>query len=121
MSKAGKHTPAPWVFAPDYDENDGDIIIGGTYDETDGKTLIPDGPRVVAICFKSDLQDEEQYPTEEVRANAHLIAAAPELYIALLAIEEYILQEAGYGERTFNRALQNAALAALAKARGEMP
>ena len=59
-------TPGTWAYAPDYDENDGDIIIANDYS------------RPVAICFKSDLQDEGQYPRTEVVANSNLIAAAPD-------------------------------------------
>ena len=103
-----EYTPGPWSYVPDYDENDGDIIIGNS-DES---------PRVVSICFKSDLQDDEQYPVLEVRANARLIAAAPDLFEALAAVDDYILQEAEYAPNTFHAALRDAAQAAIARVRG---
>lgn len=54
---------------------------------------------------------------EENDANAHLIAAAPELYAALEAIDRY------WAEGNFSRqpGLWNPMRAALAKARGEQP
>lgn len=105
-----KFTPGPWVYAPDYDENDGDIIINRDYE-------FP-----VAICFKSDLRDEIQYDPEEVRANANLIAAAPDLYAALeevlnstMAMRE---EDFRYDEGSVSDVL-NLCRAVLAKARGE--
>jgi len=70
-------TPGDWAYAPDYDENDGDIIIANDYS------------RPVAIAFKSDLQDEEQYPRAEVMANANLIAVAPALLRYAMWEEEF--------------------------------
>lgn len=49
----------------------------------------------------------------------NLDEASPDLYIALLAIEEYILQAGEYAPNTFNRVLQDVALEALSLSRGD--
>lgn len=57
-------------------------------------------------------------PEYQAEANAHLIAAAPELYEALAQIEYFFGAESSAVKRRFTDARTNAR-AALAKARGE--
>lgn len=71
-------SPAPWEYAPDYDENEGDIILSNA-------------GQPIAIVFKSDLEDKEQYPREQVVGNAKLIAAAPYFLKTLQLIRQYTL------------------------------
>lgn len=100
-----KHTSGPWeadaefpdrLFVPDY----GRIWING-YDSEGGPIHIGyvDGPRTV-----------------ERMANAHLIAAAPEL---LEALEECIVAVDNGEFPSFK--LYSAARAAIAKSKGEQP
>ena len=66
----------------------------------------------VAMC-EFDLVKRSQ---EEMLANMHLIAAAPELYEALKEMEEFVDMECGIG--AFSSSCKSA-VKALAKARGE--
>lgn len=90
-----KHTPGPWLFSS-YKSGNSVIVIDGK--EFDVATV--------------------NYPNRD--ANAHLIAAAPELYEALDGLLADITE---YQEINFlggeNNHWQVRARAALAKARGE--
>lgn len=99
------HTPGPWTVQP----NSRTVGRGAwIHDET--------GNNVALACGTSD---------ENANANAHLIAAAPELYEAL---EKIVIDEENRRKslRTNSPAAQfsdkrlAAARAALAKARGEL-
>ncbi len=91
-------TPGPWV-------NDGGLV--------NGKETNPRFPNSVS----SDIFDGTEAPVfsddDEWMANSHLIAAAPDLYIALHAM---ITQHGLIG---VPRTVREHALEALAKARGE--
>lgn len=65
-----KHTPGPWAFAPDVrDYGNGDEVVGwNVYSDC--------GVREIIGC-------EGILPDEDGRANARLIAAAPELLAEL--------------------------------------
>lgn len=92
MSKA-KHTPGPW------DENNGRVFRGNSG----------------SICILTD-----QHSFVEYRANARLIAAAPELLEALEYI--YLLLQDDYDGDALKRLtaeLSDTARAAIAKATGE--
>lgn len=96
-------TPGPWLFQPIADHHRGWV-----------KSVCKGWPeRIVA-------RPEGQETADERKANAHLIAAAPELYRALeellaASLTETLLKESA-GRRAFAR---DAARAALAKARAE--
>jgi hypothetical protein len=66
-----EHTPSPWV-----------------YESGEGRNIrAPDGGRIAQICHLRGWYGlEGRRNDEEVRANAHLIAAAPELLEVLKAI-----------------------------------
>ena len=87
-----KFTPGPWEMA--YQDQHGQLIVRGKHIE-------------VATCWHHSVGAIEK----EMHANAHLIAAAPELYEAL----EYVMT--AHGEQ-LSDAFEKAQ-AALAKARGE--
>ena len=71
-----KFTPGPWeVDAEDYDEEDGTISITGNLHCYDGDVTWYSMVRVVVIL------NDERYPAG--LANAHLIAAGPDMYVAL--------------------------------------
>lgn len=91
-----KFTPGPW-FINDWPQANTDITIGGA------------GIPLIAKVPLRDVSINGQ------KANAHLIAAAPELYAALDAIMEYP------GNNLMAVDITNAAKAALRKARGEAP
>ncbi len=101
MSAETKFTPGPWV-------------INKTY----ATMLIITGQSDMDVCqvdagYDSDLS---QYSADdEEQANAHLIAAAPELYDALSGLLYH--DENGIGEG-YDEVIEAARLA-LAKARGE--
>ena len=88
-TKTEQWTPGPWEIN-DTNES-GDQYIGPV-----------DTMRYIALAMQNLLE-----PAEETKANAHLIAAAPDLYTALKNLV------ARYDEAEIN-----AAIAALAKARG---
>jgi hypothetical protein len=97
-----KFTPGRWAFRA----LRGDDGLG--YIEADGYDIIHAGV--------SDLSREEN------EANAHLIAAAPEMYEALVHfIEDPTFQVAVGGNPNVVDRMLDHARAALAKARGEQP
>lgn len=91
-----KHTPGPWEVG--YDGPSNPVIIGGV-----------NKLRIVALT-------STLWPREgDEEANAHLIAAAPELFAALDAV----INGVGDGFGRISPEEHDQALAALAKARGE--
>lgn len=113
----GKHTPGPWYF--------------WSYGDCDGDPRL-DGRAYTAHCFSFRQPKDEQDGFElggskEDLANARLIAAAPEMLSALLAIREWLLfnkdltnPESEFWNDSFVKA-NNAANAAISKATGEQP
>lgn len=94
-----KHTPGPWLVSPFKA-----VVITGEFGK-DGDFL-----PVAAMLWPTDERSEA-----ETYANAHLIAAAPDLYAACAAAEEYlscVLEGAAE--------VREACTAALRKARGEV-
>ena len=97
MSKA-VHTPGPWAVS---DQNSLDIEA--------------DGEKIATTAITQDLNAYQQ-----CQADAHLIAAAPELLAALETVTDWLeteLEDADAHVR--DNAGLTAALAILAKARGE--
>ena len=91
---SAKHTPGPWIAREDTNAMIGeDWMIG----RENGK------PDEVAVCSKRD---------------AHLIAAAPALYVALETCARYMNKPANFTGTEFMAAF-DAARAALAAARGD--
>lgn len=77
-----KHSPAPWMFSsgdvsPDYDDDGSLLYLYGA-----DVSIKADGRTVCSLTY-----DGRSYPRdaklEEIIANGHLIAAAPELLEAL--------------------------------------
>ena len=107
-----KHTPGPWNTtlraAPVEDGNDDEleIAISGSNpnQRTSASTFKTDG-------FTVDGYEVEGCSLEEAKANARLIAAAPDLLNAVL----FLLNNP---DNRISRADVNAALAAIAKATG---
>ena len=106
MTNERKWTAGPWTFDPD-DDNEAKFVGD---DDHEG-TILNDHWHIARIWNYRD--------DEECRANAHLIAAAPELYEALERMEKHfrILPPKHDGEGS----VFAQATAALAKARGEQP
>ena len=94
-----KWTPGPWVYDPDFEPEDEPAIWTA-------------GDIADAVAYLSTSAPNSD---EEIVANAHLIAAAPELYEALLAVVD--CWDRGGLEVD---ALIEGARAALARARGEV-
>jgi hypothetical protein len=96
-----KFTPGPWVSQP-HNDYDKDIYVLG------GDTFI----RV----------DNDDVEHDEATANAHLIAAAPDLYEALSSVGDNLLSgddSAHGGYVDLDGAAVQKIMDALAKARGE--
>jgi hypothetical protein len=117
MSDELKCTPGPWEARGRVNAPTADCLRGLPDDEWGFVIWMPRPPfvfgrvgAVVATAVK---------PSVETEANAHLIAAAPELYEALLLARSEIEKhnwEYGHVTRTEQMAVIDAALA---KARGE--
>jgi len=106
------HTPGPWMVDCISDDFDGAIDIVSNF------TVDADGRRTANWIAACDLQDDR---IEENHANAHLIAAAPELLQlvreALQSFEEF--RGATPGDHVVDlRDWMQTARAALAKAEG---
>ena len=113
MSNQTKWTPGPWVFhEASWCEGHGDI------NSDDWASL---------ACVVTHNEHGKLMRNGEGEANAHLIAAAPELYEALSAFERVkelwlppdTVSEEHFGEAEALHGLRNKMLNALAKARGE--
>jgi hypothetical protein len=108
-----KWTPGPWAIDHMDPCGSRDICLGA---DGDGELL------ATAYIVNADRgKDDEE---ETGRFNANLIAAAPDLYAALVvAVEaiEWTFKELGSGTRVEDRNFMKQARAALAKARGEKP
>lgn len=101
-------TPGPWVLLH---TDDGHLIRMGTFLQSGRKAPHHE----VAYCHGLFIDDD--YPTAqdefaEAEANANLIAAAPDLYEALMAV----VRE--FGDSKYPEWVD--AIAVLAKARGEV-
>lgn len=100
MIAAAQHTPGPW-----WTTNAGVRDRGGY------------------ICHTNPAQhyegQDERFAQEtaERAANKQLIAAAPEMFDALIAVAE-VLGSRPYGTGTYRQMLRDRALAAIAKATG---
>ena len=116
MSNKVKFTPAPWVAKYEPHPHYGDgvieskvgdiaIVCGSNYG------FSPGGPN---RNWQGDFDDEN-----EAEANAHLIAAAPELYAIVDRIVNYRASENDGVPLDDNDRFFDDAMAALAKARGE--
>lgn len=102
--QVNKHTPGPWhTYAPDYSK-------GSCLGDDWTKIYREDG-RAVAHAVMA--QDDHGINLKELFANAHLIAAAPELLEALIQAVAWM-----DGERTPINALAHAR-SIIAKAKGE--
>lgn len=70
-----EHTAGPWSVATDEDWDGATVYAGKSY---------PAHARVVAVCEGSDIPGQwGECRTEEAKANARLIASAPDLMAAL--------------------------------------
>jgi hypothetical protein len=98
-----KHTPAPWFVDKDH------IVRVGR----PGSGFLM--PVKIATGWKEDAWFGDD-SDEESRANAHLIAAAPEL---LEALESVVSQLEGHVLHNGDVSAINTAYAAIAKAKGE--
>ena len=72
----GTHTPGPWIVAgPSENENEAEVIS----DATEGRAIASTWD---TYCDETD----ETHTSDEDRANARLIAAAPDMLTALRVI-----------------------------------
>ena len=117
-----KFTPGPWWV-----QNGTDVFTGLNAKRRDGvESANNDGWHIadcsMGVTFDTDGQKRTLLPSEMV-ANAHLIAAAPEMYEALQAILPYVpissASEGGAVARSWNVIAADKVRAALKKARGE--
>ena len=99
-----KWTKGPWHVEIGEDENDGDIYVCHPETECDATTIV-----------------NFEEPTDEDAANAHLIAAAPDLYEALDTLVAIVGLTAFKHEsqRAVLQEAVNVAMDALKKSRGE--
>ena len=102
-----KFTPGPWV-------------VENPVGEEVGLTIVQDGLKpgewtFLALVAKHDGDDGRRISSREQRANAHLIAAAPDLYEML---SDCISSMQAIGVKGLDQEIKNG-LTALAKARGE--
>lgn len=91
------HTPGPWFVASNADDggvastfgrmrdignDEAECIMGGGDDYRHADPEIAPGPRIICWTQMSDTAEGGEAITDEDRANASLIAAAPALYDA---------------------------------------
>jgi hypothetical protein len=111
-----KHTPGPWHQYIGYDTGNS---IAVSYD-------VPNRGLRATICSMPSPDKEVHRTQEQINANAHLIAAAPEMLEALddMVTEMYeqglldVLDESSRAFKVLKQRLANAEKA-IAKARGE--
>ena len=106
MSNETRWTPGPWIAYPNQDENLFYIA------QQDGAPYTPGYSDVCGLSCHT--WDGERFTVQQ--ANAHLVAAAPELYEAL----DMLMESTGPGDAAHLLAEERAnIMALLAKARGE--
>lgn len=121
-----KHTPGPWMASGPYGRQESSdplaVKVPGVFDIRE-KSETVDG-RVHAQVHVGTMHSES---LETARANARLIAAAPDLLDALRILEEFVTELTKAGEDRQNRLVELegdkgnrlfAARAAIAKATG---
>lgn len=79
-----KHTPAPWTFDDGDDPNLGETQIDI------GHQGVPVASVYGSLDFPCGDAEQEAQVMAECRANAYLIAAAPELLAALKAMDDLV-------------------------------
>lgn len=123
---SGKWTPGPWAVTMEqkwpFDiAITPNILLMGRIAYSTAQNSLEDVRK--AVGFKHDQRDETIRLVAEQEANAHLIAAAPDLYVAAQAVldglHERIDLASGSGQPVPVFAGIAALHAALAKARGE--
>ena len=103
-----KFTPGPWAQVP---QSNGSVMIARRHET--GKQLSPHGLRLVCnVLVRGSSMSEDD-------ANAHLIAAAPEMYEALERIYGRLLMSERDGDAHITEEDGAMVEAALRKARGE--
>jgi hypothetical protein len=105
------HTPGPWATEASINTDASDLVI-----------VTKDYEYRIADTYVPSHHDGMAVPIEEAEANARLIAAAPELLIALdriLRAHESGNNGAVMGEVTLCEFFVDTARAAIAKAKGE--
>lgn len=100
-----KHTPGPWVV---FDSGDKPGI-----DQGNGVSIVQWGLESCDSGINCRSEADPQTAREERMANAHLIAAAPDLLAALEQLNSYVKSSYGVSPSTF------AADAEIKKAKGE--
>ena len=120
-----KHTKGKWVVSPRWSYRKGISAKDTIQNEPDGysvdahverKTLGgQDSPYDIAIASMQTYSNGKR-PMDEVKANANLIAAAPEMFKALKAMTKLFEERVPYPNNT-QRYKQ--AIKAIAKAEGE--
>ena len=123
MSEA-KHTPGPWRFHPAYEAPERLVIPpkdNGEHGWVAWTVRIAQGEKLVAATNGSSyVNGGHQRPNnpEEVVANAHLIAAAPEMLAALVRLTKHAEANAEREGLPYPFECQLAS-EAIAKAKGE--
>lgn len=102
-----KHTPGPWSV------HDGDSFDGGLIVYCADTIYIPNPSRTAWTIVVGASMEEGDKGWSEVEANAHLIAAAPDL---IEVVRQYVML--GKGRASIGKPLLDMALAAIAKAEG---
>lgn len=97
-----EHTKGEWKLLPDGLTIKAEIEYKPHYDAEPPQTFI-------AKCFQNGHLGRNKRPTEEDLANAHLIAAAPDLLAACKYTENLLSK--GIGQRTHALALIESAIA----------
>jgi hypothetical protein len=101
------HTRGPWMYA--------------TGEDWDGAHVTDKNGRIVADCQGCDMPGASgEVGTDEAKANARLIAAAPEMLAALIASLDYVVLK-GAGMELSSEALNELCAgirAAISKAEG---
>jgi hypothetical protein len=103
-----KHTPGPWSALPEK-------LLDGRHIGGRSPQVVRNGQSIAKVMRSLDARIKDG-ASAEAEANARLIAAAPELFEALM----YIVNDAEPGEDArLTTAGYNLACAAIAKASGE--
>lgn len=80
-----EHTPGPWHVLGPWPS----IHVGPMVDPGSSGEPCPEPPTYGPVCTIHQSEDYKTEASDEVKANAHLIAAAPDMLAALKKIAEY--------------------------------
>jgi hypothetical protein len=115
-----KHTPGPWEAVAEPTEDGFGRVLYFDIRDSSGKTIADTANSEVAVIHEEDNEDGHARWDEQGKADAILIAAAPDMLAALKGlIEDEDISQGFGGLYAHLQKIRRNAIAAVAKAEGQ--